>query len=332
MAIHAPITGAQTRAPSIDRRKLLGALTLIPLTAVAMPAAATTAGLDRSEWDRAVHAYNSARKAADRYASTVYRPMLIEMDRIAPRPDFWFDVPARNGQSARYWLPANDLGAYDDHASPVFREKAGAVRLAWDRHLQAQREVGYEAKSNEIDRLDGVSDHREHALIMVAAQDLAALWWKLDHLFGEGAGAYRRRCERRLVGGMDECGDGGREAPAVRECPLMGAHFKLTTAHRAAIEDQVETLLALLDAMDGDCDLEPEHDRCEAGDDGCGALYNHQGVRVWGSSDEDRGVLKPVYGADQTAGPVNYEDASRGYRAAEMGLVRTATGGWGWPT
>lgn len=43
-----------------------------------------------------------------------------------------------------------------------------------------------------------------------------------------------------------------------------------------------------LDQLDGDPDLEPEFDRCEAGDDGCGpSMVN--GIRHWGSVWEDEG-------------------------------------------
>lgn len=107
----------------------------------------------------------------------------------------------------------------------------------------------------------------------------------------------------------------------------MGAHFKLTRQHRAAIEDQIEALIAMLDALDGDPDLEPEDDVCAARDDGCGPFYV-QGRRLWGSIDEDPGVLRPIYGSDQTAGPINYADASRAHRASEMGLERSPNGGW----
>ena len=107
----------------------------------------------------------------------------------------------------------------------------------------------------------------------------------------------------------------------------MGAHFKLTAAHRSAIEEQVETLIALLDAMDGDVDREAEEDVCSAHDDGCG-LVMVNGERRWGS-ERDEEYLAPVYAADQSPGPINYPEASRIHRAMEMAMARTARGVWG---
>lgn len=190
MATHAPIMGAQTRAPGIDRRKLfagIGAFTLMPIAAVG--AAVTRSDRPRAaDWDRALEAYNSARHAADRYLRDVYRPMDAELDRIAPRPDLWFDVRARDGMSARFFLTIDELDAYSDHMSPVFRDKAAEVRTAWLRHVDGRRIVNHAAINDECDRLDQIVDNAEHALLLEPAPDVAALWWKLDHLYGAGAG------------------------------------------------------------------------------------------------------------------------------------------------
>lgn len=108
----------------------------------------------------------------------------------------------------------------------------------------------------------------------------------------------------------------------------MAAHFILDRTHRAAIADQIETLIAMQDAMDGDPDFELEDDRCMAGDDGCAPFVTPQGKRMWGSEDEDRGVLKPVYGINQAAGPLNYAELDQAHRLTGMGLGRSPTGGW----
>lgn len=76
---------------------------------------------------------------------------------------------------------------------------------------------------------------------------------------------------------------------------------------RKAISDQIETLIGLLDAMDGDFDLEPEEDYCVAGDDGCAPLILN-GRTHWGSPDE-AAVIVARYGIDQSLGPVNAEEA-----------------------
>jgi len=114
--------------------------------------------------------------------------------------------------------------------------------------------------------------------------------------------------------------------------PITGAPTRapinLSREQRAAIAREIETLIDLLDHADGDPDLEPEDDRCLAGDDGCAPCYDQLGKLMWGTAEEDLGRLAPVYGVDQTAGPINYREASREYRAAELGLVRSASGGW----
>lgn len=99
----------------------------------------------------------------------------------------------------------------------------------------------------------------------------------------------------------------------------MGAHLKLSTAHRSAIENQIEILLALLDQMDGDLDLEPEEDVCSAHDDGCGVVTLN-GHRRWGS-EQDGEYLDPVYATDQSAGPINHPAANRIHPAASMAMA-----------
>jgi hypothetical protein len=54
---------------------------------------------------------------------------------------------------------------------------------------------------------------------------------------------------------------------------------------RSSIEMLTEGLIAGLDAIDGDTDLEPEEDHCLAGDDGCAHMWRG-GQRHWGSDRE----------------------------------------------
>jgi hypothetical protein len=54
---------------------------------------------------------------------------------------------------------------------------------------------------------------------------------------------------------------------------------------RAAIEKAIESLIAVLDAMDGDPDLEPEEDRCAAYDDNPRPLPIP--FACWGPGDPD---------------------------------------------
>jgi hypothetical protein len=69
--------------------------------------------------------------------------------------------------------------------------------------------------------------------------------------------------------------------------------FLLAAAMRLpgeSIERLTEGLISSLDAIDGDPDLEPEEDRCEAGDDGCAPVWV-MGRRHWGSgAEQDSGV------------------------------------------
>jgi len=107
----------------------------------------------------------------------------------------------------------------------------------------------------------------------------------------------------------------------------MGAYTPITLPfRRQRMEDEVEVLLArverllaCLDAIDGDPDAEE--------DDPSGDPLDLLGEMP---SDDGRPLLpeRPLWAVDQEAGPTNYREASRAHQAAEMGLVRSPTGGW----
>lgn len=99
----------------------------------------------------------------------------------------------------------------------------------------------------------------------------------------------------------------------------MGLHAQFALANRRAIADEIERLIALLDIVDGDCDLEDDD---PAGSDNEDAEGDH-----------GRGLLRelPRYGVDQSAGPINYARAERDHQAETMGLVRSPSGGWRHP-
>lgn len=111
--------------------------------------------------------------------------------------------------------------------------------------------------------------------------------------------------------------------------PIMGAttrapiSWPMSREQRLEIEREVEHLIALLDAVDGDCDLED--------DDPSGDPLDMSGEA---SSDDGRGLLptRPSWALDQSGGPSNYREASREQAAKEMGLVRSPTGSWRVPT
>lgn len=107
----------------------------------------------------------------------------------------------------------------------------------------------------------------------------------------------------------------------------MGVHTPTRSLQRrAAIEAEIEMhlhrvtlLIGRLDRQDGDCDLED--------DDPAGDPLDLNGEMP---DDEGRGILptQPLYGVDQSAGPLNTAAANTEYTAAQNGLVRSATGGW----
>ncbi len=81
---------------------------------------------------------------------------------------------------------------------------------------------------------------------------------------------------------------------------------------RAELARLTERLIDRMDEIDGDPDLEPEVDIDITGDDGCGPIMR-SGQVLWGAADDDpgRGYI-PIYGDDQSAGPL--KDRFGGYR------------------
>lgn len=131
----------------------------------------------------------------------------------------------------------------------------------------------------------------------------------------------------------------------------MGMHKALLAKpiDRAAIEAAVAELIDVLDMLDGDSDLEEtdaedsfalswiargiaadpgcsiadagededpaedaDEDECQAGDDGCGAVLRH-GKLHFGSQEEFTYPTLPIYGEDQTRGPLNEVEAERSH-------------------
>jgi hypothetical protein len=136
------------------------------------------------EWTIALAARTSAKAAHDLHHETVYRPVADEFERSYPRPSQYFEITAQSGQTARYFVPANDLNRWDNHMSHLFREKSAVVRDAWLAYLKAQEQSGYDAINDEADRLCEAQCDRESELIIMPAPHASALLWKLEHLFG----------------------------------------------------------------------------------------------------------------------------------------------------
>ncbi|MBV9842413.1 MAG: hypothetical protein JOY99_12940 [Sphingomonadaceae bacterium] len=79
------------------------------------------------------------------------------------------------------------------------------------------------------------------------------------------------------------------------------------------------------DLEEDDAPEDDLEDRCLAGDDGCGPIVSH-GVIAWGSSEDDLGAAAPIYGIDQTAGPINQREAGTAHQAAVLSLVPNGRG------
>lgn len=77
--------------------------------------------------------------------------------------------------------------------------------------------------------------------------------------------------------------------------------YPMNLPPRAAIEAAVETLLSVLDTLDGDPDLEDDDPAGDALDKG--------------ELDEGCDLAPPIYGVDQTKGPLNETEAYRSYLA-----------------
>lgn len=67
---------------------------------------------------------------------------------------------------------------------PLCSEPRPPKSGAWLDHKAAQERLGYEAASEEVERLCNVMCDRERDLLIMPAPDHGALLWKLERLFG----------------------------------------------------------------------------------------------------------------------------------------------------
>lgn len=83
------------------------------------------------------------------------------------------------------------------------------------------------------------------------------------------------------------------EIPAARfsTLPLALIAQAIPKLSRHDLESLTERLIDRLDEIDGDPDLEPDDDCCEAGDDGCGPIIRN-GQTHWGSEREPIGATR----------------------------------------
>jgi hypothetical protein len=138
-------------------------------------------------WDDALEARETAKLAYELHEAQIYRPLDETLDSVAPRPALLFEVTMTGGRIGRFNLWPKNLNEHDNHACPIVRERAALVRERWLHHLAVRKLIGWDEASDELERLCGQQCDRESELVKMPAPDLAALHWKLEHLFGPEA-------------------------------------------------------------------------------------------------------------------------------------------------
>lgn len=106
MAIHAPITGAPTRAPAINRRNLLAAIAAVP--AAAIPVAAFARPAD--SFDAAHARWKRAVEASRRFERDIYDPALAALDadnQRVPHTTFEYELPEGERRSLSTAVPSD---------------------------------------------------------------------------------------------------------------------------------------------------------------------------------------------------------------------------------
>lgn len=99
-------------------------------------------------------------------------------------------------------------------------------------------------------------------------------------------------------------------APAGASSPVNFDHFTglPVNIRRARIEAIVETCIAYLDAIDGDCDLEDDDPSGDPLDHGELGGFVHPEILM---------ATLPLYGVDQSRGPINEVEAYRAHCLSE---------------
>jgi hypothetical protein len=171
-----------------SRRGMLAALAVtamaVPAAASVLPAAAITLTNERAAWDAAFAVWQEAERVDAAYDASFYHPASEQVDRIAPRPDMAFTITATNGHSATYrWLPSQP-DAYED-CFPQMRNAAAAIRRAWKAHCSARERYGMDDIETRSEELGEIAYDAKWKVFHTPAPDVAALLWKLEHLFGE---------------------------------------------------------------------------------------------------------------------------------------------------
>lgn len=123
----------------------------------------------------------------------------------------------------------------------------------------------------------------------------------------------------------------GAPHPAGMFHPRRAARYRrlLATLSADEIGDAIEALIARLDLLAGDPDLEDDDPAGDPLDRGEGDTF--EGAGGGSGFDARFDGARPRYSLDQTRGPSNIAEATREHQARELGLVRTSIGGWRFP-
>ena len=145
----------------------------------------STLSADRSAWEAAMRAYETAKQVDERYDAEVYRPLFEHVERVAPRPDLQFTITAKSGCSATYHLLPGDLHEYDNHDSILYRRAAAEVRERWLAYRAEYERSGLDEVETQWDANAQAVYDAKWAVLDMPAPDHAALLWKANELFGE---------------------------------------------------------------------------------------------------------------------------------------------------
>ena len=194
-----------TATRTTNRRALLGAIGLAPVALVAaVPVQAICApAIDRRAWDQAFAAHERARAACEAYQPT-YEAAVQGFERDRPNGDGIdlrpimsiahrrYDMLHREDLDALHSTYCNGLGKWWFSPNPeaqIEKHKATCdqVRQFRSEFQAAKDRHNYEAVTDQDEALSQAAYDARWALLETPAPDLAALRFKLEYLFADGA-------------------------------------------------------------------------------------------------------------------------------------------------
>lgn len=200
MAVHAPITGAPSRASEIHRRHLLSGLGVASLfaasgTARANPGAVANEGSamnmyatipfpaqirpEERLWNQRLAAYESAHAAMERYDTQFYAPAMKRFNGIlGPRPKMRVVWNDRDGREH-----SEDVHPFHQYPRGLFYDQHRACQAANQDYRSRWSALSDESWWTEVqttmDNLDRVEGEARDALMECPSPHMAALAYKL---------------------------------------------------------------------------------------------------------------------------------------------------------